>query len=250
MFNVYLKNFIVHNYEYDLVETVKTVETAKQHAYMHGFQLIVHFKCENIFWMSTLQRDIVFHLVETAEVCDLYLQLTDDDFSKYVKPATTVSNKIFKNVILLYGSMEKFSNFDCLERLANSHDIVGLIKQDSYVFLTEKVPFSKLFILQNVVNENEPTFTQTLKSFLNTLTCNLAQTYKFLIYFNTKVICNDPCVITKTVNAILNNEIELIYTNNVRLFFISKLETFLEETFTGNSVVSFIKINENLLNHE
>lgn len=250
MFNIYLKNFIVHNYEYDLIETVKTVEDAKQYAYVHSFNMIVHFKCENIFWMSNFQKDNQFKLVETVEVCDMYLQLNDDDFTKYIKTATASSNKIVKNLLIVYGSMEKFTNYECLEKLSELYDIVGLIKKDSYIFLCEKVPFSKLFILNNIVNENDNVFLNNLKQYIHVLINNLSQTYKFLIYFNTKVICNDYLLIGKTVNTILNNEIDLIYTNNIRLFLICKLETFLEETFSGNSIVSFIRINENLLNHE
>lgn len=245
MFNLFFKNYIIHNLEYDLISECKNIEYAKQYAYLNGYNIIVHFKNENIFWMNKNNIEIKFKITETNNVCDTYLIYEDVEKYNNFIVNQEIKNNNNKKLLILFGSLKNFTNFSFIEKLENDFDLVGIINNDSYIYLLEKINFTMLFIL----NLNNKSILKLLNFYINLIENIKNSKYKYIIYMNTKIIVNDNLIIDRIITKIIDTKIELIYTNNIELFFVCKKDVFYS-MLENDNIVSYIKINENILNSE
>jgi len=244
MFKIFVKSIIIQNYEYDLIENCKDIEQAKQYSYIHNYQIIVHFILENMYWVSKITTTS-FEFAETNGYCDTYILNNIDDCKSniLISSAQKIYNK--KNCILLVGSLENFTNYDFINSVnSNEYDLVGIIKNDNHIYLTEKMGFNMMFLV-----ENDSELLNLVHDYMTIIENIKLQKYRYITALSTSVILNDYATVEKIILKLKSLEIEAVYTNNLNKMFICKNET-VDSVLENNNVVNFLKINEIVINND
>lgn len=242
MFNIYLKNTVIHNLEYIYEDSIKNLEEALSYCFFYNYDVVLFFKREKKFWFSKINPHLKFRFCENDGLCDLYMIYKIKNFINIHQEIISNKNITNKVLFIIHGSLNNYDNDDFLNKY-DFKDTMLIIKDDNYLYKLNKIKKDFYFITNSEID------IKLIYQYYIILMNIKNKRYKYIICYNTDIIIpnNSKEFIDNNIEKVKSNmDSEIIITNNIHNFLFCKTSVFENFLFTTNYIT--IKPSNLILN--
>jgi hypothetical protein len=240
MLNIFLKNTIIHNLEYEYDENIKNLEDARIFCFFYNYDVILHFKKENKFWFSKISPHLKFKFCENDNLCDVYIIYRIKNLINFNNEILTNRNIDNKILFIIYGSLNNYNNNNDFLNNYYLKETLLLIIEDNHLYKLNSIEKDYYFIIKEEIDLKK------IYIYYKILTNIKNKRYKYIMCYNTDIIipCNSKEFIESSIDKVKSNlENEIIISNNIQKFIFCKTSVFEEFQFTNK----YIKIKPHSL---
>jgi len=244
MFNIYLKNTVIHNLEYIYEDGIKNLEEARVFCFFYNYDVVLYFKKEKKFWFSKINPHLKFKFCENDNLCDLYIIYKINNLINFNQDILVNKNIDNKVLFIIHGSLENYNNDDFLNQY-DFKDTIMIVKDDNSLYKLNKIKKDYYFITNTEID------LKIIYLYYSILINIKNKRYKYILCYNTNVIIptNSKEFIDSSIEKIKSNmDSEIIITNNISNFLFCKTSVFENFTFTKKYITikpSNLIINDN-----
>jgi len=244
MFNIYLKNTVIHNLEYIYEDCIKNIEEAITYCFFYNYDIVLFFKKEKKYWFSKINPHLKFRFCENSDLCDLYMVYKIKNLINFHQEIIVNKNINNKVLFIIHGSLNNYDNNDFLDQY-NLKETMLILKDDNFIYKVNKIKKDFYFIVNGDID------LKMIYQYYTILTNIKNKRYKYVICYNTDIIIpnNSKEFIDNNIDKVKSNmDSEIIISNNIQNFLFCKSSVFENFQFTNKYIIikpSSIIFNDN-----